>query len=433
MLASLTLFIFSIYITDKYQNPVTIFKKGVVVGNLDLSGKDWHAGMEMLEETLNRSVYLNFEAKSKAVQLKDMGITVDRDRLSRYTKVCKYKTPPIFCQPTSNEPVSSLELIKVDTELMNSFLGELENEVQFIKNSTIISFDDYSFRTLSPSAKVTIDKEPFQSLQGLGSLITQKENIKIALDVTTKDDNQLQKEQTEFLAKSISKPLLIKYGRTPLYIPSVIIEGFIETREKEGFLYGYMVEENVAAYLNELKDKYGSDEVKVLEKEAVKAIQRALLYRAANTQINNAVILPLEGIPRTNGELHSVYLEVIKPQQRLYRFENGELVKTYIISTGLTYDTPAGKFEVQGKQKMTISYYHDWYMPNYLPIGTIDGVHKFGFHSIPYHLDANGNIYSRDENTMGSPATGGCIQLQWEDSLELFDWAQIGTPVYIYD
>ena len=34
---------------------------------------------------------------------------------------------------------------------------------------------------------------------------------------------------------------------------------------------------------------------------------------------------------------------------------------------------------------------------------------------------------------MGSPATGGCIQLTYDDSLELFEWAQVGTPVYIYE
>lgn len=123
---------------------------------------------------------------------------------------------------------------------------------------------------------------------------------------------------------------------------------------------------------------------------------------------------------------------MIKSQQRLYRFEDGELVKTYVVSTGLTWETPTGEFEVLGKQKMTISYYDNWYMPNYLPIGDING-YRFGFHEIPYHMDGAGNIYSRDPNTMGSPATGGCIQLGRDDSLELFEWADVGTPVYIYE
>jgi lipoprotein-anchoring transpeptidase ErfK/SrfK len=80
-----------------------------------------------------------------------------------------------------------------------------------------------------------------------------------------------------------------------------------------------------------------------------------------------------------------------------------------------------------------MSYFGNWYMPNYLPIGYINGQYRFGFHSIPYHMDGAGNIYSRDSNTMGSPATGGCIQLSSEDSLELFNWAWVGMPVYVYE
>ncbi|EKD99899.1 MAG: hypothetical protein ACD_22C00139G0001 [uncultured bacterium] len=72
-------------------------------------------------------------------------------------------------------------------------------------------------------------------------------------------------------------------------------------------------------------------------------------------------------------------------------------------------------------------------MPNYLPIGYIQGKYRFGFHAIPYHMDGNGNIYSRDPNTMGSPATGGCIQLSPKDAEELFNWARVDMPVYVYD
>jgi len=81
---------------------------------------------------------------------------------------------------------------------------------------------------------------------------------------------------------------------------------------------------------------------------------------------------------------------------------------------------------------MTISYFGNWYMPYYLPVGTVNG-YRFGFHEIPYHMDGAGNIYSRDPNTMGSPATGGCIQLTNIDAMELFAWAEVGTPVYIYE
>ncbi len=70
-------------------------------------------------------------------------------------------------------------------------------------------------------------------------------------------------------------------------------------------------------------------------------------------------------------------------------------------------------------------------MPWYLPIGTINGPYYFGFHEVPYHMDYQGMIYSRDPETIGSPATGGCIQVLKGQAKEIFDWAEVGTPVYI--
>lgn len=460
MLPTIGLFaivVFSLCLYNFRHESTPTFKDNIVIGDIDLSGKDYETGKNLLDEVFNKPVYINLEDQSRSVTLEEIGITYDEEALKDFTETCRFVFPKSFCVQNDTGYTKYIEfpeeilkkvfpkktkiyedivspsnsVIKINKEKLDSYLNSLEEEFQFLSNNTIISFEDFSFRVPSNNAKVKIDRDVFTTGNIAEQINTGK--IKIRLNLDTIDDIEKQKEHTDKLISNMTNPLLIKYGGTPIWIPSETLEDFIKTKEESGNYYGYISEEEISNYLNELHKDYKTEDVIVLHNDAVRAIRLALLYRSTDYQINNAVILPLEGRPRTDGSLHDVYLEVIKSQQRLYRFENGELVKTYVVSTGLTWDTPEGNFEVFGKQKMTISYFGNWYMPDYLPVGTINGVYRFGFHAIPYHMDGAGNIYSRDPNTMGSPATGGCIQLRPEEATELFEWAEIGTPVYIYE
>lgn len=427
-----TLIVALIVTYNLIENPITVFKNGTVVGRIDLSGKTLNNGLDILERKFDSPIYLNLDATSRAISLRDIGINYNVDQILKATKICRFRNPRIFCANTSNEPVDKNEFIKVDSTKLNAYLDEFEKELQPLAKNNIVSFEDYSFRAGDKENKLIIDRSIFTNKLDLYNIID-TQTIKIKLNTNTFGNLKALNQQTLVLIENITIPLLIKYGRNPIYIQKSDLKKFILTEDREGITYGKISAEEITKYLETLKVKYAKDDVVILTNEAANAIQNALLFRATDYKVNKAVVLPLEGAPKTNGELSDVYLEVDKAQQRLYRFEHGKLVKTYIVSTGLTWETPAGEFKILGKQKMAISYFGNWYMPNYLPIGTINGGYRFGFHAIPYHMDVNGNIYSRDENTMGSPATGGCIQLTLEESKELFDWAAVGTPVYIYE
>lgn len=422
----------SILLTNPSKfDPVTVFKPGTVIGNMNLSRTPWNIGQANLKSRLTTPFYVNLESKSRGVTPEELGITLDRDKLAKLSSTCRTKLLRIFCRNTSNEKINPNDVFVIDEGKLALFLDELNREMSYLSKNNIISFENNTFRALSPEATITVDESEFKSAKSLARIIT-TDNFVVNLEIESEDNLELQKEATEQLILDISAPLLIKYGRNPIYVPKTTVSGFIDTLTLDDFFYGKINKKAIKDYIKEISKQYASDDVVLEEVQAIDAISRAMLFRAANYEINNAVVLPLKGNPKSNGELHNEYLEIVKSQQRLYKFKEGKLVNTYIISTGLTWETPAGEFEILGKQKMTISYYDDWYMPNYLSIGKING-YFFGFHEIPYHMDAAGNIYSRDANTMGSPATGGCIQLKPKDSLELFDETPIGTPVYIYE
>lgn len=407
------------------------FKNGTMVGSINLGGLTADQGTTLLDKRFDEPIYFNIESASRSVTPLEIGISYDKNSLLKSTHVCRLKTPQLFCTPLATKGSDRSDVIVIDKEKLDAYLAQLDSAFQFVAQNTIVSFEDYSFRAPAPGTKISVDRQVFASSAGVINLL---DYPKIRLKAVAGEDGATatQEQKTLDLIEGISFPLLIKYGGSPVSISKEDIKEFVEIEPRGGFTYGVISVEKVVDYLDELGEAYESEDVKLIETEAAHAIQRALLFRATDYQVNNAVILPIEGRPKTSGEMHDVYLEIVKSQQRLYRFEKGRLVKTYIISTGLTWDTPAGNYSVLGKQKMTISYFGGWYMPNYLPIGTING-YRFGFHEIPYHMDGAGNIYSRDASSMGSPATGGCIQLTKKDSLELFDWAKIGTPVYIYE
>ncbi|MEZ6255187.1 MAG: L,D-transpeptidase [Patescibacteria group bacterium] len=410
----------------------TVFSEQATFGDLSLKNKTVTEGTAIVKNKLAEPIYLNFESKSRSITPTELGINVNIEMLKQMSKTC-YKTLGIryLCVDNNTKNITSQDTLEINNELLNPYVLELNTEMAYLKDNTVVSLENYTFKRLSKNATVVIAEEKLTDKSTLANLIGASAGS-IILEPKIVDDNSSQKKETEAVLDLINRTLLIKYGRNPVYIPAGKIAEFTSFTTKDGITEGHVATDNIHKYLEELGQKYESENVAIILPEAVDAIARALIFRAANYQINTAIVLPLEGKPITNGDKADVYLEVVKSQQRLYRWEQGKVVKTYIVSTGRVWETPPGQYNVLGKQKLAISYVGDWYMPNYLPIGTIYG-YRFGFHAIPYHLDGAGNIYARDKNTMGSPATGGCIQLTQEESLEIYEWATVGTPVYIFE
>lgn len=416
-----------------FFNPPSIrqvFVQQAKIGSIDLSEKPVDYGIKLVKQAYKQPIYLNVNNKSFSTSLNELGYSINENYLKRKTKKCVHFVK-LICKPTDNASFNPTQALVFNKTKSANFVKDLNQELVQSKQEPIVDFFYYEFWILSKEAQVNIDPSFTQD-----SKIYKEygKSFSINTKLQQNDDEEVQENlMYEHVAK-VNSPLLIKYGRNPLYIPTQVINGFITQSKIDQITRAKISKHKISQYLDELDKEYASEDVVVIRPEAEDAITMALLYKAADTKANTAVVLPLQGKPKTNGEKADKYLEVIKSQQRLYRFENGELVKTYIISTGILAETPAGEFKVLGKQKKTISYVGNWWMENYLPIGTMPGTsNRFGFHAIPYHQGAGGEIWSRDPNTMGSPATSGCIQLTQEESLELYNWATVGLPVYIYN
>ena len=118
-------------------------------------------------------------------------------------------------------------------------------------------------------------------------------------------------------------------------------------------------------------------------------------------------------------------IKVNLSKQKIFLFENGQVVKEYPISSGkLETPTPKGIFRIIYKSPMVYSKVADCWLPFWVGF-TNDG--KYGFHETPI---CEGERVGESE--IGKPASAGCIRLKQGDAEEFYNWAEIETPIEIY-
>lgn len=109
--------------------------------------------------------------------------------------------------------------------------------------------------------------------------------------------------------------------------------------------------------------------------------------------------------------------------QRAYFIENGVCVKSHLISTGTaSHPTPHGVFQVQYHSYLVISEryggaYCYWWMGFYPDTG---------MHALPYNPSTG--TYT-GANSLGSPASHGCVRQAVDDAKWAYHWAPDGTRI----
>lgn len=117
-------------------------------------------------------------------------------------------------------------------------------------------------------------------------------------------------------------------------------------------------------------------------------------------------------------------IEINTGKQELSYFLGGVRMDKFSISSGKpSTPTPKGQFSVINKYPKAWSPYGLW-MPYWIGLGT----GKFGIHELP--IWPNG--YREGENHLGVPVSHGCIRMGIGSAEFIYNWAEVGTPVYIY-
>lgn len=162
------------------------------------------------------------------------------------------------------------------------------------------------------------------------------------------------------------------------------------------------------------------------------------LVSLINTRFNgydsNYIYVRLIDKPNTNGDEAEQYIEIDLSQQKMYLWENEQNIAIYRISSGLYYPTPPGRYQILNKANNAYSYIYNVWMPFWMAFSLDPQVNAYlGIHELPYWIDQAGQEIRRPRDFIGSPHTGGCVSLDVGEAKQVYDWAQVGTPVLIFD
>lgn len=120
------------------------------------------------------------------------------------------------------------------------------------------------------------------------------------------------------------------------------------------------------------------------------------------------------------------YILVDISEQHMYVYENGQLIYSFVASTGINNGTRTGLFHVQSKIPNAYGATWNIWMPNWLGIYWAGGLEN-GIHALPI-LPNGAQLW---EGYLGRPVSYGCVVLGAYEASLLYDWAEIGTPVEI--
>lgn len=113
-------------------------------------------------------------------------------------------------------------------------------------------------------------------------------------------------------------------------------------------------------------------------------------------------------------------------RQRLWAYEDGAVVMTFLISSGEPKrGTRQGNFRVQSKIPEAWSSVWQLRMPYWMGIYNVGPIEN-GIHAMP--MRKNGALVRWP---VGYPASFGCVVANTSDAAALYRWAPLGTPVYI--
>lgn len=133
---------------------------------------------------------------------------------------------------------------------------------------------------------------------------------------------------------------------------------------------------------------------------------------------------------------YPLYITVDRATFELRLYRNLKLEKSYGVAVGSAgYDTPTGLYNIQDKQVDPA-----WHVPErewagdlagtVVPGGAPDNPLKARWMGIYNGAGIHG---TSDTDSIGSAASHGCIRMNVDDVIDLYDRVDVGTPVYIGD
>lgn len=120
-------------------------------------------------------------------------------------------------------------------------------------------------------------------------------------------------------------------------------------------------------------------------------------------------------------------IELDLAKQQLIAWDNGVAVYRFTVSSGRRgFRTPKGVFKIHTKYELRWSRKWKVWMPYAMFWHT---KHGYAFHELPYRSNPAKRVGA---SRLGRPDSHGCVRVNVGDAKVLYEWAPVGTPVWIH-
>ena len=246
----------------------------------------------------------------------------------------------------------------------------------------------------------------------------------------------------------LSKKIQLAY-ENKTYSPSRIeIGNWLAFSNKSGKMEVSLIDGNIQAYLNKVainfeinkKDRKinASDgaildpgqEGKYLDKKAAITQIKSQINNSTSSQIalvtyteapKEVKVFPAEGL--VPGRFAGKYVDVDLTLQKLCRVDGANLIDCFIISSGKPgMSTPTGTYSISEKSPRHWSSPYSMWLPYWQRF-----YGSYGLHELP-----ETDTWKETSEHLGTPVSHGCVRLGIGPSQTVYDWTEIGTPVFVH-
>lgn len=435
--------------------------RGVKVADIDVSGKTKKQAEALLETKVNnilqKDIVLTAGDQKASVKATDTGLKIDLEsivadaystgRNTDFFKQLYFSAKTVFVK--SDVPLST----NIDTDKFDSFVSEKipglgvepKNAELKITNGVVSEVAEQYGQVVNSedlTKKIIALSDENDTAESFTIPLTTQ---KIAPKILIGDLGPAKATAEAYLAKNITlsyedktyKPSRADIGSWIFFSP--VASGYQASLD-DNSIKTYLSKIAKNFEIQKIDTKINAVDNKVIEEgragkylDKDKALREIKSQIAASNSFSIAMVtvadepkeikvFPAEGI--VPGRFEGKYIDIDLAQQKLCMIETNDVLGCYTVSTGKpSTPTPTGTRYIQGKDPRAYSAPYGLYMPWWNSMGG-----GYGIHELPEWPSG----YKEGEAHLGIPVSHGCVRLGVGPAKLVYDWAPIGTPVYIH-
>jgi len=334
---------------------------------------------------------------------------------------------------------------QVDEKKFDEYLGQIAQVVDVAPENASLTITNGNINLKPSKVGRGLDKDKLK--KDLTNLIDQdKLNSQIVL--TTSDIQpkileegtvQAQEQANKLMAAA---PITVIFEDQNFVADKSEIGSWIGFTEDNDHLTALLSANKVAAFADSIASKIeitkvdheimdGTGEV-LNEGQDGRGVDKNLLSNDLYSKVlsGTAGVISIATFPVPKGEIvknpHAQpgryagrYIDVNLSEQTLYAFEGTTLVNQFLISSGISsHPTPTGEFSVYSKTRAQTMDGPGYSLPNVEWISWWSS--DYSIHGTYWH------------NNFGTPMSHGCLNASNADAEWIYNWDDIGTPVYVH-